>query len=355
MAEVGPNIGATIVLGGGGDSRSDAVRDERRDAVRAEAKESFAQADRMVTEYINRTSIPRTREDAQQIRQFIRSFFTEQQLNSREVDHLFAQLKQKFPDIDPGILGVETSEPAPNQPNPVLDARTDAAPLAPDPREESRDAGTGADTKGDRFVKNPNPAHGQSLAARGVAKDAPPSSPPQPRSTPPPPQPGSSQPKPGSLMGKSGAPVGDASSGVISTGLPTGQPPATGMPVIPGSPVVVADGTMEPPAPVRFFSMGADFGPGKNCSPEDQAALLERGRGLVALAARGGNMAGTAVPMPVPTAATVGTTLLGRLARARTSSASSGGRKGSSERDDGSSLDGAVARGVYRQLGFRRA
>jgi hypothetical protein len=113
--------------------------------------------------------------------------------------------------------------------------------------------------------------------------------------TPPPPPPPGSPPPAGVALGPDGLP--------LPATLTPGDAPvltATGTPVALSVPGTVTDAPVEPPPPVRFFSLGHSFGAGRDASPEDMTALIERGRGLAALVVRGGNMAGTPVPNPMP-------------------------------------------------------
>jgi hypothetical protein len=284
MAEVGPNIGATVVVGGGSDTRSDAVRSDRRDAVRAEARENFAAAERMVADYVNRTSMPRTRADLEPIRQLIRTFYSPTQLSDREVDIL---LTQRFPEA----MGVTNPEPAvPNQPNTGTD--TGEGSRGSDPRDARPDPRTG----GDRFVKNPNAANAQPLVAKGVPLDHPAlpgSPPPPPPGAPPPPPPGSPLPQPGSTL-LAGT---DGPTGTLTDPL---APPLPNQPVVVASAVVPTGDPSEPPPPLSIFNFGHSFGPGRDPDPADVARGLKDQNTFNRLMTRGGNGAGAPLPNPMP-------------------------------------------------------
>ncbi|HEX5038269.1 MAG TPA: hypothetical protein VFX30_14020 [bacterium] len=295
MAEVGPNIGAAVVVGGGSDTRSDAVRSERREAVREEARANFDAAERMVSEYVNRTSMPRTRADLAPIRDLIRTFYSPTQLSDREVDILFTQ---RFPEA----MGVTNPEPAvPNQPNTGTD--TGEGSRGGDPRDARSDPRAG----GDRFVKNPNAGNAQPLVAKSVPVDHPAplpgSPPPPPPGAPPPPPPGSPLPQPGSTLLAST----DGLTGTLVD--PLAEPLPNQPVVVAGSAVVPTGDPAEPLAPVRVFNFGHSFGPGRDPNPDDVTRGLADHNTFNRLLTRGGNAAGSPTPNPMATAAGAGTTV----------------------------------------------
>jgi len=245
-----------------------------------------------------------------------------------------------IPRDDAPAVNQALNEPIPQSeiPNPGVAVRDEgAAERAPDPRREApRD---GART--DAFVRSDPRAP---TAHPGAAAKVPqPNTPPPPPvvvvagTPPPPPPPGSPLPA-GVALGPDGLPLTPGDAPVLT---PTGTLVATG---VPGAPV---EAPVEAPPPVRFFSMGHDFGPGRNPNPEDVATLIERGRGLEALATRGGNMAGA--PTPNPMATLVGSTMtVASLAR-------DSFRLRDSDRDAStSSSDGVSASSTSLHLAFVR-
>lgn len=248
-----------------------------------------------------------------------------------------------IPRDDASAVNQALNEPIPASelPDPSAAGRDDgAARRGPDPRTEVRRA----DVRADTFMRSDPRA--PSAHPGAAAKIPQPNTPPPPpvvvAGTPPPPPPPGSPPPAGVALGPDGLP--------LPATLTPGDAPvltATGTPVALSVPGTLTEAPVEAPPPVRFFSMGHSFGPGRDANPEDMAALIERGRGLAALAARGGNMAGAPQPNPMATLAG-STTTVAALAR-------DSFRVRDSDRDPSTSgPDGVSASPTSLHLGFVR-
>jgi hypothetical protein len=199
-----------------------------------------------------------------------------------------------IPRDDASAVNQALNEPVPTdvRPDPAAAGR-DARPAdrGPDPRTPTAHAD--AFVKGDPRAPTAHP----NAAAKAAPQPNTPPPPPPPvvvAGTPPPPPPPGSPPPVAVALGPDGHPLPASTSGDAPVLTPTGTSVALS---VPGT---VSEAPVESPPPVRFFSLGADYGQGRNPDPDAIAALIERGRGLAAMVARGGNMAGAPVPNPMP-------------------------------------------------------
>lgn len=328
--------------------RSDEAREERREAsadtrVAAEA-DAQAWANSFASTH-DRLTPDAARELRARIQQFAHNRnerFTEQQLTevmTHVLDHqpprpgsndpsVRAAAAEPLPVADPAVAHdgpANPGNPRPDDPNVLARERPDSS---------------GADYS--RLMKggsNPNPnapPNPNVVVAAYVPAGAPPPPPPPGVAVPPPP--------PGGVPSDD-APPPPPGAPLVADGslLPPGTPVVAGAPILPGAPVPV-DG--EPPAPVRFMSLGE---PVRGMTGEDQQNIAST---FVEMRSRFGLLTSTGrpSPAPLPTAAMAGETVVGRLFRQATTSrgSASKGRGSSTEGRGGEDLDRTLA------LGFRR-